>query len=147
LDIILPNFSDLIIFTFVRNTWDRIFSAFVQCRDRARTQENKIDPIWQFSDWVNQVLSKRGPSINMHFAEQYPTVYFDRQPFGIVGRFERMQDDWKSIAERIGVSESLPVLNASDHGSYVNHYDGESRRVVAEMYQREISAFGYEFGK
>lgn len=136
-----------VMFTFVRNPWDRICSAFHQCRDRAKTPENKLDPNWEFSEWVKRVLAVRGTGVNMHFAEQYPTVYFNAEKYAFVGRFENMQQDWGKVAAACDVSHRLPHWNAAGHGSYVDHYDEETRKIIGELYQRDISAFGYEFGE
>lgn len=145
-NLIVPN-EGVVLFTFVRNPWDRVCSAFFQCRDRAKTQENKIDQSWAFHDWVKNVLADRGPSINMHFAEQYPTAYLDDYRFGFVGRYEKMKADWERLSRTIGASDEIPHWNHSSHGAYIDHYDDESVKVVEELYKRDIEAFGYEFGE
>lgn len=145
--VIVPKIDDLVLFTFVRNPWDRICSAFFQCRDRARNTTHKIDKAWQFTDWVKQVLAVRGPGLNMHFAPQYDSVCRngDRIPNVFVGRFERMQADWSALAAQIGVSPGLPHLNPCGK-KYADHYDDESWEIVGEMYAQEIKALGYGFG-
>jgi len=79
--------------------------------------------------------------------EQYGTVFFDDKLIGLFGRFEKLDNDWPGIAMNIGVSPELPHWNIAGYGSYVEHYDEESKRIVGELYHREIRAFGYEFGK
>jgi len=147
--LVVPKLSDdaMIVFTFVRNPWDRICSAFHQCRDRARTEANKIDRAWEFLDWVKEVLAIDGPSVNRHFAEQYDTAVFDGKRIGLIGRYETIVEHWKIIGEQINCPLWIPRLNASEHGSYIDHYDDESRRIVGELYRREIETLGYEFGK
>jgi len=149
--IIVPRMGTIqdspVLFTFVRNPWDRICSSFFHCRDRAKSEDNKIDPSWQFPDWVKRVLWPRGPGVNMHFAEQYPTAYFEGKEFAFVGRFENMQHDWGRLSATIDVSHRLPHWNASGHVEYVDHYDEESRQVIAELYRKEIQVFRYEFAR
>lgn len=145
-NIIVPN-KDVVIFTFVRNPWDRICSAFYHCRDRTKTPENKIDGRWEFASWVKEVLAVKGPGVNMHFAEQYPTAYFEDRPIGFIGRFEEMGRDWDKLATKILVACPLPHWNACGHGEYVDHYDEDTRQIVGELYQRDIRAFGYKFGE
>lgn len=145
-EIIVPN-EDVAIFTFVRNPWDRICSAFFQCRDRARTPENKIDQSWEFADWVKKILAVRGPECNMHFAEQYPTAYFNGAQYCYVGRFENLEQDWRIASMIINVPGHLPHRNAAVYGSYMDHYDEESIEIVEKLYKRDIEAFGYEFGE
>lgn len=136
-----------VIFTFVRNPWDRVCSAFFQCRDRAKTKENQIPKTWEFNEWVKEVLAVQGPGVNMHFAEQYPTVFYNGERIGYLGFYENMEADWRGLAEVANLPYHLPHWNSAGHGSYVDHYDDMSRGIVGEMYQRDVNAFGYEFGK
>jgi len=145
-NLIVPN-EGIVLFTFVRNPWDRICSAFHQCRDRAKNPDNKIDETWVFDEWVKRVLAVKGPGVNNHFAEQYPTAYLNKYRFGFVGRFEEMDTDWERLSRTIGVREDLPHKNASPHGSYIDHYDTECVQIVEELYKRDIEAFGYKFGE
>jgi len=145
--VIEPRIDELVVFAFVRNPWDRVCSAFYQCRDNAKGIQNQITRTWEFKDWVKQVLAVKGPVVNMHFANQYDSAYFDGERFAHVGRVEHMEEDWQSLATTLGVPTRLPRWNATGHQRYANNYDSESRQIVAELYQREISAFGYEFGQ
>ena len=149
-NIILPNIDDVLMFTFVRNSWDRVCSAFYQCRDRARTKENRIDKKWEFKEYVKKVLAVKWPNVNYHFAPQYDTVYFKGEliPNMFVGHYDHLKTDWGMIATRLQVSASLPYWNhAKRDGTYMDHYDEESKEIIAELYAPEIKALGYEFGK
>jgi hypothetical protein len=146
--VIVPNIDNLVMFTFVRNPWDRILSAFVNCQTRARHPKNKIAPIWRFQEYVKEVLGVRGPSANIHFTPQYPTVAFRGEPIPgmFVGRFERLHKDWAKLAPRLGVAPVLPRRNQSKHDHYTTYYDDESREIVRRLYQQEIRFLGYTFG-
>lgn len=146
--VIVPRIDDAVLFTFVRNPWDRVCSAFFQCRDKARTPEYKIDPKWKFTNFVKLVLDVDWPNVNMHFAPQYDSFCYNDEPIEkmFVGRFERLAKDWAVVADTIGVSPTLPHFNAGGK-SYVWQYDDESMEIVGRLYAPEIAALGYEFGK
>lgn len=146
-----PNIENVVVFTFVRNPWDRVCSAFFQCRDRAKTPSNIIDQHWDFRDYVEQVLRVEGPTVNVHFAPQYDTFRYNDEPIpGVfIGLFERLRDDWTELTKLLGVSKELPHLNAgcSNNGSYRNYYDDATAEIVGNMYAKEIAALGYTFGE
>lgn len=146
--IIVPRFDQLLLFTFVRNPWDRICSAFFQCRDRARTEKNQIDRKWEFTDWVKHVLAVQWPAVNMHFAPQYDTMYYDGKPIPgmFVGRFERLEKDWAAVAARLRVRPTLPHWNGTGKRPYTEYYDRECVAIVGNLYAREIEALGYRYG-
>ena len=148
-EIIVPHWDRLVLFSFVRNPWDKVCSAFHHCRDRARNRENKIDKKWTFNDWVQKVLAVKGTSVNRHFYPQYDNVCFRGGfiPGMFVGRFERIDRDWNTIATKLGIKTRLPKTNKGDQGSYVKKYDSRSRQIVSELYAPEIELLGYRFGK
>jgi hypothetical protein len=61
-------------------------------------------------------------------------------------RFESIADNFCEACRRIGIPYAgLPVRNKSTHGSYRDYYNTETRRLVADLFAEEISAFGYSF--
>lgn len=144
---IAPNLGGLTLFTFVRNSWDRVLSAF--CFRQQVSTKNTIGPEWRFADYVKQRLAVEGTEIDIHFAPQYDSVCFQGEPIPgmFVGRFERLQDDWATIAKRIGAPPEVPHANATRHAPYTEHYDDTSREIVGLLYKKEIEHLGYQFGK
>jgi hypothetical protein len=132
-------------FTFVRNPWERTLSAFLYLKIR-----EVVSPDVGFDAFVKSVLAQAegGPSsINMHFREQAPTFLHNGIQFAdFIGRFECLQEDWSYVANRIGAPGTLPHINATSHGSYVNYYDDECKEIIRQLYKTEIEFLGYEFG-
>ena len=62
-----------------------------------------------------------------------------------VGRFERLESDFRRICETLGIDATLPSLNVSQRRPYREYFDDESRRIVATRYRDDIETFGYEF--
>ena len=64
-----------------------------------------------------------------------------------VGRFEDFEQSVHLVADSIGIQvSSIPHQKKGQRGRYQNYYDPESIEMVGKMYQRDIKAFGYEYG-
>ena len=64
----------------------------------------------------------------------------------VVGRYETLQQSYDEICERIGIpSTDLDRKNPSKHAAFTEYYDDELRDIVAEYYQGDLAAFGYDF--
>jgi sulfotransferase famil protein len=63
-----------------------------------------------------------------------------------VGRFERLDSDFRTICERIGIPATLPRLNESAKGKpYQDYYTPETIELVRRAFTPDIEAFGYDF--
>ena len=62
-----------------------------------------------------------------------------------VGRYERLGDDFATVAQRLKSSAKLLAGNTSEHAHYSSYYTAESAEIVRQIYQRDISTFQYSF--
>ena len=78
-----------------------------------------------------------------HFASQ--SSYVDR-PMDFIGRTETLQSDVDFICARLGIpSGKVPHKNTTQHKPYTEYYNDETRAIVADIYSKDISSFGYTF--
>jgi hypothetical protein len=144
--------DDVVLFTCVRNPWDRVLSAFVSCQalyGKTKGQEYLIDPEWTFHDWIMQKLCVEGFSINKHFIEQTHSFMCDGAmiPKIFIARYERLGRDWETLAGILGATVVKPRrLNPSRHEPYTHYYDSDTIDAVARLYRTEIDILGYEYG-
>ena len=142
-------------FTFVRNPWDRAVSAYTYL-NKGGSAASEEDTHWaafvaefdSFDDFICQWLSLDNAMRNALFT---PQVLFLKNMFGcidmdFVGRFENLQQDFDTVAQKLGVDTQLPHLNQSRSVNYRTFYTDQSRERVAEVYAEDIEAFGYSFG-
>jgi len=129
-------FENYFVFAFVRNPWDRLLSFYLFKKHNAA---NKIPQDMSFKDFLSLNLS-----------EDFPGQYFyidGFHDFSFVGRFENLQQDFNAVCDKIGIpQQQLPHKNKTNHKHYTEHYDNETRAIVAEKYAKDIESFGYKFG-
>ena len=133
-------------FAFVRNPWDRLVSTFSNpdphMVETARARGIALTGV-SFPDFVRNVSDFR----HVHLLPQTLFVCDGRGQLQVdfVGRFEHLQQDFASVAGRVGLQVELPHANASTHSDYRSYYDTETRRLVTDLYQYDIEFFGYRF--
>ena len=145
-------------FTFVRNPFDRLVSAFFYISrdswyqaDRWMRKEFKMNDV-SFSFFVKNILPLilKTPNIRpRHFKLQSDFFFEDNKNLlDFVGKFENLQEDFNIVCDKIGISRrKLPHTNKSKHKPYTEYYDKETQQIVAELYSKDIEHFRYEFGE
>ena len=153
-------FNDYYKFSFVRNPWERLVSEYFFHRYNRR---------FSFKDFVLKGFPEKSmKDLYRHIMPQYDFLY---NPSGellvdFVGKFENLQADFNIICETLNINNStLPHFNAykpmrsirsilknfllarSRKSRYTDYYDMVLQEVVGEMYEKDIEAFGYQFGE
>jgi hypothetical protein len=63
-----------------------------------------------------------------------------------IGKFERLDEDWAFVAQKLGVEEKLPHERANVRGRhYTEYYTPRTRDIIAAKFKVDIERFGYEF--
>ena len=132
-------------FGFVRNPWDRVVSLYE--RTEALQLKDKM-PFDEFVDWI-QYSSSTCVHSSPHryqldwFVDPNENVLAD-----FIGKFERLEEDWAFVAQKLGLSEKLPHRRANPRERhYTEYYDSRTRDVIANKFRVDIERFGYEFSQ
>ena len=148
-------YCDYFKFTFVRNPWDRLVSAYyflkgggAHEKDR-RWAESQLSDYDSFEDFVSRGLGKEEVLSWPHFR---PQVDFLSSPNGMVeidyiGRFESIQEDFDFISQRLGINRELLHINKAKatRPAYQDQYSDAARKIADQVYSRDINSFGYTF--
>ena len=159
---ILPQFKNFDLhvfdysFAFVRNTYDRLVSAFHTPWANPFIRKNKNKSIKEkFAFYVDQFVLKESEHSYFKWSHVIPymdtrTKLFDsngEQRVTFLGHFENLQQDFKTICDNINITDSqLPHRHRSKHLNYTEYYDDRVLEIVTEVYKKDIEHFGYTFG-
>jgi len=133
-------------FAVVRNPWDLVVSTYFYQRKRVLESPDAA------TDDLSQVVARC--STFAAFARIYPALRSDMSslldtPDGgtmdFIARLEDLDRDMETIARRLEIPAALPSENRSEHASYREYYDDETRAIVAGHFARDIARFGYAF--
>jgi hypothetical protein len=135
-------FHDYFKFAFVRNPWNRLVSEYEFLLERpTHGRHSRVKKLDSFSQFIQMQIPRNDAyQINM-LCDRKGQLLMD-----FVGKLENLQDDWKTVCERIGLPyKALPRKNVTQHRHFQDYYDEESRQLVANHWAREIEMFGYTF--
>jgi hypothetical protein len=144
------------IFCFVRNPWDRIYSAFEYLKQGGNSKSpwdiqaklKMIDVVdGNFEEFIYKFVNKENSDFcnHVHFKLQLDWIgnsdYID-----YIGKYENLNEDWKKISIIIGETKILPKENISKNRKpYRNVYNDKMVELVYDFYKKDILEFNYEF--
>lgn len=152
-------------FTFVRNPWDRALSCFLYVKNGGRgipadlEAQASLADCDSFDDFARNIGEYRrrlgqirivGPTRTFGYPHLLPQTFWTHDErggnqFDFIGRFERIDEDFAVVGQRLGESLHLPHRNATRHGDYTEYYTSRSRDAIAREYQSDIELLRYEF--
>lgn len=143
-------------FGFVRNPWARMVSWWSMIdqwkafnEKQGRSLDEAGNEFWrgvaEYGDFEEFVM--RGPDAFPRLRKpqlEYLNTSSRRADF--IGRTESLAADAAAIVARFGLgSMELGQHNRSKHGSYQDYYTDATRARIAEVFAKDIDAFGYDF--
>lgn len=142
-------------FAFVRNPWDRLYSAYVFLKKGGlndmdkRWAEDHLSDFPDFDSFVKGWVNTENILSWIHFWPQHSFICDDelRIKMDFVGKFENLSNDFSYIQHRLNRPiVSLPKVNvATNHKQYLNYYSDEAKSIVSSVYSNDIRIFGYSF--
>lgn len=127
-------------FAFVRNPWDRMVSYYHYIQSRESHHRGRKVRELSFADYLEYEGRRNKVGQWAILSDKRGRLLMDR-----VGRFESLADDFREIADQLGVTAELPHRNATKHAAYQTYYDDETRQIVSHYWADEIEQFGYAF--
>jgi Sulfotransferase family len=152
-------FHDYFKFTFVRNPWDRLLSAYEFLRDGGmdetdrRWAEQRVQQFDNFDDFVRRWVNEENVLSYVHFVPQYRFLcapFSHRILMDWIGRFEQLENDFDLVRRRLGLTGAhLHHHNegprARERRDFREHYTPAARRIVERVYRIDIELLGYSF--
>ncbi|EAK0950362.1 sulfotransferase family protein [Campylobacter lari] len=148
-------FESYFSFGFVRNPYDRMVSAYHYLRsgggnltDETWAKEN----IYKYNSFEEFVLNLQNNDERIkilswiHFVPQYKFLCNDNKNILVdfVGRFEKIDEDFKVILNILNRKDSLVHANKSNHCDYKDYYNYETYKIIREIYKNDFEIFDYD---
>ncbi|MFC7497346.1 MULTISPECIES: sulfotransferase family 2 domain-containing protein [unclassified Nocardioides] len=132
-------------FGFVRNPYTRLVSCWqdkVVGEGQGTSRPTGVEG-GTFEEFVTALETTDLLVTNRHVKPQTATLPLDRLAF--LGRFERLQDDWEQVCERLGVGEvPLPRQNVSATPPQPVRIDPALAARIVRLYALDFQVFGYD---
>lgn len=140
-------------FAFVRNPWDRLYSAYSYLqgggwndKDKTWAKENLAE-FHDFNDFVLNWLTPERLYSHVHFWPQQRFIC-DRKGKILVDHiayFENIDDEFKYLSNCLNLPNRLTHTNKSDRINYTEAYTEEAIEKVRLLYRPDIELLGYSF--
>ncbi len=143
-----PKSGDFFKFSFVRNPWDRLVSAYHYVAER-RTSMESVTNHETFEDFLASFIEEPSQFLNTkYFRPQSSYLVNDdgEMPLDFLGRFETFEKDLGVVLREIGSRRMFfRHRKKSQRRDYRDYYTAQSSKAVGEVYFRDVQNFGYEF--
>jgi hypothetical protein len=142
-------------FTFVRNPWDRLASAFYFLKsggindiDRAFADQH-LAGYNDFNTFVTDWINPENIKLYYHFRPQVDFLCTNGRPpwVDFIGFFENLAADFVYVRDRLAVQADLGFLNRtkSERVDYRSLYNDRTIQIVADVYAEDIAMLQYTF--
>lgn len=138
-------YADYYKFTFVRNSWSRVYSWYrnVTTNERHRRRIGLTG-----RPTLAEFLRNHGDEWGLRSQLYWIRDSRGGLPYDRIGRFENLQADFDLIGKDLGLDDpTLPRMNVGGGGRYTEAYDDASIDLVARRYAEEIALFGFVYGE
>lgn len=145
-------------FTFVRNPWDRVFSAYNFLKKGGVTEQDKtwtphIDHYKNFDEFIKEGLHTPIMMKKLHFLPQYKFLkipHHKTSMIDFIGYYENLEEDFEIIKNKLKLNTNAKLKHINKTSidkklNYQNFYTNQSRDIVHELYQKDIDLFCYNF--
>jgi len=149
-------FQEYYKFTFVRNPWDRLYSAYCFLKKGGMSHQDKqfseevLSEFKSFEAFVMQWLTTENIKSWVHFIPQHTFLTNNNGELVVdfVGRFENFETDFKKISNHIGIKQALIHRNKTKDkmlSHYREVYTQEMKEKVEQLYKKDIDLFEYRY--
>ena len=132
------------IFTFVRNPFGRIYSAWRAMRKKGALVAKDFDE-FVLMKGDGHLLNEDGNFTNDHWFPQHKYIEFSNKDFFInfIGKVENLSEDWDKIKNRIGCPDT--EIKKAELENYKPYYNKRTKKKISKLYKKDLKYFDYEF--
>lgn len=143
-------------FTFVRNPYSRLLSAYkflkkggfhLNDKETVWAEEN-LSEFSSFDEFVRKWLNEESKWSYTHFKPQY--IYVCDNNYNLmmdfVGRFENLDNDFDKVCQQLNIKNKLQHHNKTSQKkeNWKSYYSDYSLKKVGDIYRKDFEMFNYE---
>ena len=140
-------FNSLYKFCFVRNPYERLFSAYTFLKDGGINNQDLefsnsyLQEFASFDEFVLKGLEKEEIMNWVHFKPQYTFVCDenDNIVMDFVGKMENLNADFNAVCKHLNIESELQKLNMS--ATKKNEFSEEVKTIIKLKYQKDFNLF------
>jgi len=149
-------FKSMYKFAFVRHPYTRLASAYFFLKNGGvskKDQEfsnNHLNYFRSFEEFIFKGFAiKKEIRQYLHFQPQYKFISTNNRDILVdfIGRFETIEEDYKIIAQKLGLNQGLHVKNKTRRknqlDSYLDLYNEKMKKVVFDFYKEDFFILNY----
>lgn len=147
-------FTEYFKFTFVRNPWDRLVSAYFFLKSGGFNNEDDQwfkDNLYTFDgfeDFVINWINKKNIYSWIHFIPQHEFITLNNKILtNKIYKIEEIEQSIDDINEKLNTKISITHENKSHNRQkdYKRYYNKRTMKIVSELYKKDIEMFNYQF--
>lgn len=150
-------FNEYFKFSFVRNPWDRLLSAYCFLKRGgmnpfdAQFSETQLKQFDDFNDFVENWVNSENIKTFTHFKKQCDFLLNNKNKIDLdfLGYYENLNQDFEVIKQHLKMPSALQLkwLNASslERKNYKDYYNETAQKIVSKVYEQDIDLFKYTF--
>ncbi len=148
-------------FTFVRNPYTRMLSAYIDKilktgyfdkKPKAKISKamlKKIGPRPSFHDFLFY-LENGGLYSNIHWAPQTSIFLIPVNDFDFIGKVEKINTDLQTVLHQLFQSGQGNIFRYSPHATQASHkitdyYDSQAQEIVYRLYKDDFETLNYQY--
>ncbi|WNO08118.1 sulfotransferase family 2 domain-containing protein [Teredinibacter sp. KSP-S5-2] len=141
-------FNQLYKFAFVRNPWDLQVSSFHHIQ---RERPQFMNGITDFNEFMRWKFNPERPyqyhiDTSLSLQSDYLVDLHGNSQMDFIGRYERIEEDFKAVCDHIGVSISLPHKRKGKRGKdYREYFADDTAEMVAKHFAKDIEMLAYNY--
>jgi hypothetical protein len=141
-------------FSFVRNPWDRVLSAYqyLSCGGNQKDDLKISEALLKYKGFEDFVINGLGEGYfrsHLLFLPQADFVINGNEELAVdfLGYFENINDDFNKVMGELGIKRKLEKRNTSTRDkNYREYYQSQkSIEVIENIYKQDVIFFSYTF--
>ncbi len=135
------HFRSYFSFAIVRNPWDWQVSLYTYMLQSPQHYQHKL--VKSFRSFDEYIIWRCDKDIRL----QKDFIYSEdgEKLVDFIGRYENLNEDFKTICSRINIPANLRHLNKSRTKPYQDYYSQDIKERVAQAFKPDINLFQYDF--